>query len=224
MSSSKHEGVSILLRLPPALHRKVVQQSAETGRSIQELLLDGLSQAFSVKGRRGAETASERDALREENERLRSRVKQLLIEKKQEQSVPLPRTFTELPREQPRRAGVVAVSADAFGLSEAPQVLREVPRLPRLVSAEEQDVVMQRAQRRLEQLREQRAKNPKPQDSKTSQEEEGTLQRLRELEAQVPVVVTEILTRKKSLQSLRQERRDLVARGRALGVAYEEVE
>lgn len=85
MNSTRKEKkeIGVLLRLPPEVHQRIAVWSSETGRSVHELLLDAVQRAFvSWSGGIEEDAAGERDALREENERLRAKLKEITATKK----------------------------------------------------------------------------------------------------------------------------------------------
>ena len=153
-----------MLRIPHELYERITAWSAETGRSLNELLLEAVQRSF-LAGPDGltTPTPSKNDrqlrGLQQENERLQQRVQSLLEEL---------RAFH--PENKPTPAPIV----------------------PRRVPPEEQKKALAEAQRRLEELRVQRVSQQQPRQLPAPKPAE--LARLKEIEAHMFQVATELVS------------------------------
>jgi hypothetical protein len=170
----------VLLRLPQELYERIVAWSSETGRSINELLLDAVQRSFLA----WPDGLEKQESLQQENQRLQQRVQELLEELR-----------ALHPEYKPSPVKIA----------------------PRRVPPEEQKRAFQEAQKRLEALRTQRTSQRQPVQLPGPKPAE--LARLKEIEAQMFQVATELVSPQSELLN---QRREQARRGRLEGVAYEE--
>jgi hypothetical protein len=178
----------VMLRIPHELYERITAWSAETGRSINELLLDAVQRSFLAwPDGLTTPTPSKNDrqlrGLQQENERLQQQVQSLLEERR-----------ALHPEDKPTPTPIV----------------------PRRVPPEEQKKALIEAQKRLEELRMQRV-SQQPRQLPTPKPAE--LERLKEIEAHMFQVATEMVSPQSELLD---QRREQARRGRLEGIAYEE--
>ena len=161
-STKKDRGV--MLRIPQELYERIIAWSVETGRSVNELLLDAVQRSFLAWPAGLQEAPPQKNdrqlrGLQQENERLQQRVQSLQDELR-----------ALRPDEKPTPAPVT----------------------PRRVPLEEQKRVLVEAQKRLEALRSGRNSQQHPVQMPAPRPAE--LQRLKEIEQQMFQVATEMVS------------------------------